>query len=50
MCPLALAMFATPLQAQPVFRSGVDLVHLGVTVVGKDGQLVSGLRAEDFVI
>ena len=50
MCPLALAMFATPLQAQPVFRSGVDLVHLGVTVVGKDGQPVSGLRAEDFVI
>ena len=50
MFPLALAMSLTPLQAQPVFRSGVDLVHLGVTVVGKDGQLVSGLTAEDFVI
>ena len=50
MCPLALAMFVSPLQAQLVFRSGVDLVHLGVTVVGKDGQPVSGLRAEDFVI
>ena len=50
MCPLALAMCATPLQAQPVFRSGVDLVHFGVTVVGKDRQLVSGLSAEDFVI
>ena len=50
MCPLALAMFVSPLQAQPVFRSGGDLVHLGVTVVGKDGQPVSGLRAEDFVI
>ena len=50
MCPLALAMLAPSLQAQPVFRSGVDLVHLGVTVVGKDGQPVSGLRAEDFVI
>ena len=50
MSPLALAMSLTPLQAQPVFRSGVDLVHLGVTVVGKDGQLVSGLTAEDFVI
>ena len=48
--PLVLAMFATPLQAQPVFRSGVDLVHLGVTVVGKDGQPVSELTAEDFVI
>jgi Ca-activated chloride channel family protein len=50
MCPLALALFAMPLQAQPVFRSGVDLVHLGVTVMGKDGQPVSGLTAEDFVI
>ena len=50
MFPLALAMFVTPLQAQPVFRSGVDLVRLGVTVVDKDGQLVSGLTAEDFVI
>ena len=50
MCPLALAMFVSPLQAQSVFRSGVDLVHLGVTVVGKDGQPVSGLRGEDFVI
>ena len=50
MCPLALAMFAPSLQAQPVFRSGVDLVHLGVTVVGKDGQLVTGLTAEDFVV
>ena len=50
MCPLALAMFVSAVRAQPVFRSGVDLVHLGVTVVGKDGQPVSGLRAEDFVI
>ena len=50
MFPLALTLFSTPLQAQPVFRSGVDLVQLGVTVVGQDGQVVSGLRAEDFVI
>ena len=50
MFPLALAMLSAPVQAQPVFRSGVDLVHFGVTVVGKDGQLVSGLTAEDFVI
>ncbi len=47
---LALAMFSAPAHAQPVFRSGVDVVHFGVTVVGKDGQLVSGLTAEDFVI
>ena len=46
MCPLALAMFVSPLQAQSVFRSGVDLVHLGVTVVGKDGQVKVGLRSQ----
>ena len=28
MCLVGLAMFTTPLQAQSVFRSGVDLVHL----------------------
>jgi Ca-activated chloride channel family protein len=50
MCLVALAMFVTPLQAQSVFRSGVDLVHLAVTVVDEDGQPVSGLTAEDFVI
>ena len=50
MFPLALIVVSTPLQAQPLFSSSVDLVHLGVTVVGKDGQVVSGLTAEDFVI
>ena len=50
MCLVALAMLATPLQAQSVFRSGVDLVHVAVTVVGEDGQPVSGLTADDFVI
>ena len=48
---LTLLAVATPAAGQqPVFRSRVDLVHVGVTVVGKDGQLVSGLIAEDFVI
>ena len=48
--PLSLTLFAPPLGVQPVFRSGVDLVYLGVTVVDGDGQLVSGLTREDFVI
>ncbi len=47
---LALAMLSAPVHAQPVFRSGVDVVHFGVTVVGKNGRLVSGLTAEDFVV
>ena len=34
--------------AQPVFRSGVDLVRFGVTVVDEDGDPVSGLTAADF--
>jgi Ca-activated chloride channel family protein len=33
---------------QPVFRSGVDLVRFGVTVLDNDGELVSGLTADDF--
>ena len=34
--------------AQPVFRSGVDLVRFGVTVLGDDGEPISGLTADDF--
>ena len=34
--------------AQPVFRSGVDLVRFGVTVLDDDGEPISGLTADDF--
>ena len=37
-------------QQVPVFRTGVDLVNLGVTVVDKKGQLVTGLKAADFEV
>ena len=37
-------------QPQPVFRGGVDLVTLDVTVVDKDGKPVRGLKPEDFVV
>jgi VWFA-related protein len=37
-------------QQTPIFRSGVDLVALDVTVVDKDGVPVSGLAAKDFVV
>jgi VWFA-related protein len=37
-------------QQTPVFKSGVDLVALDVTVVDKDGKPVTGLKASDFTI
>ena len=48
--PLTLVLSTTPIEAQPVFSGGVDLVHLGITVVDEDGELVSGLTFEDFVV
>ena len=44
--PLAVA----PAAAQPVFRSGVDLVHLGVTVVDRQGTPITSLTAADFEV
>src|SRR3954464_7025753 len=35
---------------QPTFRTTVDLVHFGVTVVDKQGKLISGLTKDDFEI
>ncbi|MEZ5317884.1 MAG: VWA domain-containing protein [Vicinamibacterales bacterium] len=37
-----------PPQQRPVFRSGVELVTVDVTVVGRDGTPVRGLTAADF--
>ena len=40
----------TSSRAQQVFRSGVDLVNFGVTVVDRKGVLVEDLTVEDFVV
>jgi Ca-activated chloride channel family protein len=32
------------------FRTGVDLVNVTVTVTGRDGRFVAGLRADDFTV
>ena len=47
-----LAVAAAPASAQktPVFSSGLDLVHVTVTVRDARGGLVSDLTAEDFVV
>ena len=46
---LACFVLSLPLSAQqPLFSSGIDLVHVGVTVLDRDGRLVTDLRAEDF--
>jgi VWFA-related protein len=48
---LALAATAAAFaQDQPVFRSGVDLVTVDVSVVGDSGSPVPGLEAADFAV
>jgi VWFA-related protein len=37
-------------QNPPVFRSGVDLVTVDVSVVDRDGKPVKGLKPDDFVV
>jgi len=37
-------------QQVPVFRTGIELVNLGVTVADRKGSLISDLKAEDFEI
>jgi Ca-activated chloride channel family protein len=45
-----LVVLGTTGRAQPVFRSGIDLVHFGVTVVDRRGNLVTDLTLDDFVL
>ena len=44
LCMLPVAVSAQP----PLFTSGIDLVDVGVTVLDRDGNLVTDLQAEDF--
>ncbi len=47
----ALLLAAVPLQAQQaVFTSRIDLVHVGITVLDRDGNLVTGLTRDDFEV
>lgn len=40
----------TLLAQQKTFRAGIDLVHFGVSVVGRDGQPITGLTRDDFEV
>ena len=49
--PVAVVAFLFSSMAsafQPTFSSGIDLVHVSVTVLDRDGQPVTGLNAVDF--
>ncbi len=48
---LLLVGAAVALDAQPpIFKAGIDLVHFGVTAVGKGGKLVTDLNEQDFEV
>jgi VWFA-related protein len=47
---LGVLLGPVTVNAQPVFRSGVDLVNLGVTVVDRQGTLVTNLGPDDFEV
>ncbi len=48
---LVLTIHGRPAAGQaPAFRTAIDLVNLGVTVIDKKGQLVEDLKADDFEI
>ena len=49
--PVAVVAFLFSSMAsafQPTFSSGIDLVHVSVTVLDRDGQPVTDLDAADF--
>ena len=46
--PLLLAIALHAVQQVPLFRTGVDLVNVGVTVTDRKGNLVTELTADDF--
>lgn len=48
--PVFVVVAAVTVAAQTVFRSSIDLVSFGVTVLDRKGALVTGLTADDFEV
>ena len=46
----AAVAWARPSAQVPVFRTGIELVNLGVTVADRKGSLVTDLKVDDFEI
>ena len=47
-CGLFVTAFVPLLAQQPTFRSGVDLVTVDATVLGRDGVPIDNLGPDDF--
>jgi Ca-activated chloride channel family protein len=47
---LALVIVGVPRAQAPTFRTGIDVVNIGVTVTDKSGRLVSTLTRDDFEV
>ena len=50
LAPAAVSLLLLLPQQVPVFRTGVDLVNIGVTITDRKGNLVTDLTAEEFEI
>jgi Ca-activated chloride channel homolog len=50
LCLASSVTLAAAAQQVPAFRSGIDLVNVGVTVMDRKGNLVTDLTADDFEI
>ena len=50
-CAVAVASGQEPQQpAPPTFRTGIDLVRVDVSVIGRDAEMVTDLEASDFIV